>query len=366
MVHKEHLVRSAWRAAILGLCITSTAGCSGVPLYEEVGSRGTDEDPASTTHDGATSVSSPVSSTGAATPGSTSGHDSTADVSTGAVETGPPISFDLLSVPDTPLPVIDYGCEEVDFLFVIDDSPGMGDAQAKLMASAPGFIESVAAQLEFVERFHVGVVTSDAYAGNGPECDALGDMVIHDGGVGGCLFDEGRRYATESDDLSAAFACMAQVGTSGSTLEQPVGATIAALDQSAQPGSCNQDFIGSKAVVVIVIVTDDVPSEEMDDANLESPDAPWWLGTLVTIVESRDAVIAMVGLVPWNDISCTGAQSPNLSGLVQSLDNGWTGWGTLASVCEPSYGPVFDEAVWSVRDACESFIENTCEVPGGC
>lgn len=350
-------------------------GCSGVPLYEDVGAEGSADGPASTTNgDGATSSSPPAPSTGAPTPGAaTSSHDSTADAaSTAEVDTGVPIKLDLEPVPDAPLVGNDKGCNEVDFLFVIDDSPGMDDAQAKLMASVPGFLESISSELYFVERFHLGVITSDAYAGNGPECNALGDMVIHDGGVdggaGACQFEQGHRYATESDDLLAAFSCAAAVGTSGSTLEQPVTATIAALEQAAEAASCNEGFVGPSSVVVIVIVTDDVPSAlELDDANVEEPDVPSWPGVLVSAVEVQDAVPVMIGLVPWGDISCTGAQSPNLIGLVESLDGDWGLWGTLGSVCEPDYGAVFDQAVWSVVDACQSFIwPGGCEVPGGC
>ena len=41
---------------------------------------------------------------------------------------------------------------------------------------------------------------------------------------------------TEMDDIEMAFNCMAQVGTSGSGIEQPVTATIAALYRSAASG----------------------------------------------------------------------------------------------------------------------------------
>ena len=269
-------------------------------------------------------------------------------------------------MPDQPQNSSDHGCEEVDFLFVIDDSIGMEDAQAKLQASAPAFIETVRGLLDYVDRFHVGVITSDAYVGNAPECSALGDMVTQTGGMGAlgeiCSFDEGHRFATEVDDLSAAFSCMAQVGTGGSPLEQPVTATIAALERSLERGSCNEGFFGDGSVVVIVVVTDDIPSElELDDANLGAPGAPSWAMTVSSIVHTYDTAAITIGLVPWGDTSCTGAQSPNLINFVESF-NGWD-WGVLGSVCEPDYGVVFDQALWAVENACDSLSDQNC---GGC
>jgi len=127
------------------------------------------------------------------------------------------------------------GCRKVDFLFAIDNSGSMSAQQVQLLNSFQGFIDAIQASLEdTVDSYHVGVVTSDNYWANAPGCQTLGDLVTaNDMGQVCTPFAEGGRFATEMDDLPTKFPCQAHVGSSGSPIEQPVMAAIAAAVASS-------------------------------------------------------------------------------------------------------------------------------------
>ncbi|MBL4689701.1 MAG: hypothetical protein JKY37_34250 [Nannocystaceae bacterium] len=333
-------------------------GCGGDPIQLETstqdagsatGSTGVPVD--SATSQGATSD---AAGTGADTPDVTGIGDSDSD----GGDPGSPIKLDLAAVTDVPnfVPM----CGEVDFLFVIDNSIGMEEAQAKLRAAAPAFIANVAAELDSVDRFHVAVITSDAYAANAPGCNGLGDFVTQTN-AGECNFVEGHRFATEADNLTEALLCMTAVGTTGSSAERPVTAAIDALDGAISRDLCNAGFIGEDAVVVVVLLTDDIPSDlELDDANLNDPSAPGWGLALSSAVEVNGGTSTAVGLVPWGDTKCTGGESPNLVAFVDSFAIR----GDLGSVCAADYGPLFDQATQTAVTECLR-IHDPCW-PSGC
>jgi hypothetical protein len=155
----------------------------------------------------------------------------------GSTGRGTPV-YDIYQIPDAPRPT-DRGCNGIDFLFAIDNSGSMGAHQGHLLASFPEFISAIQTSLESVSSYHVGVVTSDDYLYNGLGCRTLGDLVTEtaDGSVCG-PFAEGKRFATQEDDLEAVFPCIANVGTAGSGIEQPVTASIAAVSEGRQRGRC--------------------------------------------------------------------------------------------------------------------------------
>ncbi|MCA9711871.1 MAG: VWA domain-containing protein [Myxococcales bacterium] len=282
------------------------------------------------------------SGTGTTSPGTTGAPDPTM---------GPPI-FDVNSLPDSP--PFDMGCRKVDFLFVIDNSGSMGAQQAQLLASFNGFITAIQASLEdTVDSYHVGVITSDAYSYNAPGCTTIGDLVTQTQNGGNCTpFAEGFRFATEQDDLMAKFPCMANVGASGSPIEQPVTATIASFDPSKTgPGDCNYGFLRDDAILVLVIVTDDPPYDfDMDDAH-PNADTSGWHQAILDAKNGDPEAVVVIGFVPYDDTSCTfmNLESPNLIDFVMSFGD----QGVLASICEADFGPTFSSAVQTIVTSCE-------------
>jgi hypothetical protein len=298
---------------------------------------------------------------GTSTTGSEPGTSSTAAPATGTTEaeaeSGNPITFDLGIIPDAP--PVDMGCRKVDFLFVVDNSGSMSSQQAQLLASFPGFIAAMQAALDdVVDSYHVGVITSDNYSGNAPGCNTLGDLVTQTSGFGAanqvCTpFAQGGRFATEADNLGVKFPCMAQVGTSGSPIEQPVTALINSFHPSKRaPGACNAGFLRDDAILVVVIVTDDPPYNfDMDDAH-PLTDTSTWYDSVIAAKNGDPKALVVIGFIPWMNINCVfGGESPNLIAFIDSFGE----QGVKASVCEPDYGPVFASTIETIVTTCENF-----------
>lgn len=254
------------------------------------------------------------------------------------------------------------GCGGIDFLFVVDNSGSMAARQAQLLASFPGFISAIEASLEgLTDNYHVGVITTDDYEFNERGCQSLGDLVTQTGGDDSlgqvCTpFVEGNRFATEMDDLSAAFPCMAQVGTAGAFVERPITGAIAALDPANnQGGACNDGFLRDDSILVLVIVTDDAPFiADLDDAHPDADTSGWYDAVLAAKNGNAEAAVA-IGFVPWDDTSCIfmELESPNMIDFVQSFGD----QGVLGSICDADYGSTFAEAIATIVTACEDFEE---------
>ena len=239
---------------------------------------------------------------GSASQGATS--SASADSGSGTTEgdetTGDAPFFDLGPIPDSPK--LDMGCRKVDFLFVIDNSGSMSAQQVQLLASFDGFIQAIQASLEdSVDSYHVGVVTSDAYSSNAPGCNAIGSLVSQTAAGGDCTpFAEGGRFATEMDDLSVKFPCMAQVGTFGSGLEMPVTAAIAAVDPAINmPGACNDGFLRDDAILVLVVLTDDPPHDGSADDAHPMADTSFWYDAIVDAKNGDPEAMVVIGFVPY-------------------------------------------------------------------
>jgi len=265
-----------------------------------------------------------------------------------------PIIFDLGGLPDSP--PADMGCRKVDFLFAIDNSGSMSAQQTQLLNSFPGFINAIQASLDdTVDSYHVGVVSSDNYWANAPGCQTLGDLVTqNDTGAICTPFTEGGRFATEMDDLPTKFPCMARVGSTGSPIEQPVSAAIAAVsDAKAAPGACNDGFLRDDAILVLVVLTDDPPYDpDFDDAH-PGTDTSGWYQAIVDAKNGNPEAMVVIGFIPWTNLSCVvfGIESPNLIGFVDSFGD----QGVKASICEPDFGPIFAQTIETIVTTCENF-----------
>lgn len=341
------------RGSVLAISMTMVACSPGA------GSDAADADSAppttSTTAPG--SSGEPGSSTaepGTGTMGATVSGSGTTEVED---ESGNPITFDLGIIPDSPK--LDMGCRKVDFLFIVDNSGSMSAQQAQLLASFPGFINAMQSALEgVVDSYHVGVLTSDNYSGNAPGCNTIGDLVTQTSGFDSsnmvCTpFAQGGRFATEQDDLQVKFPCMAQVGTNGSPIEQPVTALIASFNPAKTgPGDCNDGFLRDDAILVVVIVTDDPPYDfDFDDAH-PLTDTTDWYDDVIAAKNNDPEALVVIGFIPWMSVGCVfGGESPNLIGFIDSFGE----QGVKASICEPDFGPVFASTIETIVSTCENF-----------
>jgi hypothetical protein len=259
-------------------------------------------------------------------------------------------------------------CENVDVLFVIDDSASMADNQESLIASFDGFVQGMQTNLQFAQSYHIGIVTSDSYYVNAPGCTNIGDLVTRTGGLESSAmncepFASGARYLDESEpDLAGKFACAAQVGSGGNDDEMVMRGLLNAMNPAT---ACNEGFARDDSLLVIVIISDedDVPEPYMCD-----PDDPFdnpcmttgsggtpdeWvaeLGTYKSNIDTNVVVLSLVGL--QLDNSCGAVPASKLIGFANRFgDNGFTD-----DVCAESYDEFFAAALPIIDGACQDYV----------
>jgi hypothetical protein len=329
---------------------------------------------------GPVSVGSPTSGASDGTAG-TAGGTQGDDGSEGGGTAG--IKLDVAPV-DTDSPADDggtgEGCEKVDFLFVIDNSGSMGDNQDSLIASFPGFIQSIQNTLTEAQDYHIMVVDTDAQWGGEcaflcaaffnvcpdipeypcgvvPEaCDStLGGGVVHtmasDAPNVPCNFSTGARYMDSTEpDLGSAFQCAAKVGSDGDGSERQMGAMVGGLsDDLAQPGGCNEGFVREDAILVVTLITDE------EDAASNGQPAGWFANVIASKFGDANAIV-MLGLINDTDAAApvcpAESQDPvKLRTFVDMFPNSIRG-----SVCEGSYNEFFQQAVDLIDTTCDEFI----------
>ena len=278
-------------------------------------------------------------------------------------EPPPPVKLDLGTVPDAPGE--DTACRKVDFLFVIDNSGSMFSFQQELVANFPVFIDGIQSSLDSVMSYQVGVVTTDAYMFNAPGCNGLSSLVVQTGGFdsSGMVcgpYAEGNNFMTEDDDLASSFSCAAQVGTQGNGYEL----TMAAVEQAVQRveggnGQCNEGFIRDDALLVIVIITDEADGPGDPDGGPPifssggTPDS--WYDTVVDAKLGLPENVVVLSLINYHGGACPPASSTsdgqNIADFTQLFDDN----GFLGGICEIDYGPIFEEAIGVIDEACENF-----------
>ncbi len=215
--------------------------------------------------------------------------------------------------------------DEVDLLFMIDNSNSMAEEQVALTRELPRMVRVLASgdrdadgMQDFtpVRSLHVGVVTSDMGTGgfNTPTCGAgvMGFMFGDDGimrsngrtEIMGCMasypsaiFD----FARDRDDpmaFASDVACVATVGTGGCGFEQQLDATLKALSPvsrqtwtsaSYEPvtffGSTfghgdgrNNGFLRPNSALAIILVSDEEDCS-VTNPDLFNPSSPTYGGT---------------------------------------------------------------------------------------
>lgn len=264
------------------------------------------------------------------------------------------------------------GCTKVDFLFVIDNSVSMDNEQAALVASFPGFIDTIQSTIAAGSDYHTMVVdtdewgrcdTANPWAGATPtsptcndyikttvfdECDRVrGAGVVQPAGEAAsnmkCDVFGGNRYIVQGDpDAAATFGCMARVGTAGHPSERPMEAIVAAVSPELNgTDGCNAGFLRSDAVLVITFIS--------DDANYEDTGTPQsWYDAVVAAKGGNAEAVVVLGLTPY-DGGTPGAHWHEFIGL-------WGARGLEASVSLADYAPFFSDAVALVDDTCDDFV----------
>lgn len=291
-------------------------------------------------------------------------------------------------------PATPAGCKGIDFLVVVDNSGSMKDEQANLIASFPGFLDTIRGAVEQNQSsFNILVTDTDA---DGCEslckaspssycpaqkkwcanlnfdepraCDAtLGAGRRNDGKGKDCGLPEGRRFLQSSDKNEAEiFRCLGNQGITGAGDERTMGSVLGAVstDLLAKDG-CNAGFLRKDAILVVLFVTDEEDgAPSLTGAPRGSDGSPaQWHQQLIAAKGGDSKGVVVVGLygdVGKKDAICdkakpggiTGAQeSPRLTQFVDLFGK----HGRSGSVCAADYNPFLQDVVGLVSTSCDDF-----------
>jgi hypothetical protein len=284
-------------------------------------------------------------------------------------------------------PEVVYRCTEVDFVFVIDNSPSMLDEQQFLVQGVPGFVNALSNAIPGLESLRVGVVDTDSYPGLGTSetplegCDPEGetDCGSCDYQLGAflrrpqsasdptldCNFSTGLSYMDgRAESFASEFGCAALVGAVGNPIEQQGGAMVAAMsEERLGAGGCNEGFVRDSALLVFLVISD-------EEDSYDSPPAPQggsmgepydWYEAVVAAKQGRDANVVALGLLGGSpkfddcaDLSQGVDGAEQSSRLVEFVDSFPTSF--VGSVCSDGYGDFLQAALDKVSEGCANFI----------
>jgi hypothetical protein len=173
----------------------------------------------------------------------------------------------------------------MDFLFVIDNSPGMASMKTRLAAELPRFVDALAALPGGVPDLHMAVVTSSMGAGrfaNVPGCETGGPgdgggRFVHPAACAALrpdqsfiITDHGR--TNFSGGLHDLVGCLVDVGVTGCPISQPLAAMRAALEKGMDPRDPdNGGFLRSDSELVVLLVTNQDDCSVPADSDLFDP-----------------------------------------------------------------------------------------------
>lgn len=262
-------------------------------------------------------------------------------------------------------PVSEKGCQYVDLLFVIDNSPSMGPHQEALAAAFPGFVDAMYEKLPSTVNLHVGITTTSFFSGSCSESTvncvsaaSPAEILAHytkptDGstntnGEQGRFFERAGKAFFEANvadpdraPLKAWFSEAAtEAGESGCSFEMAsAGAAYAAHPANA---ATNGGFFRDDGGVLLVIVLSDEP-----DKSPEGVDTYRDMLRAVKTGCGGDACILTAGLVNpcIEDVDDTLFQFLNAFGEAP----------IVGDIDEPAdYGAV-------VGDALAQVVKSTCD-----
>ncbi len=281
------------------------------------------------------------------------------------------------------------GCKgKIDLLFVISRQYAMKSTQAALLASFPGFIDTIEQTLAGFD-VHIMTVNPDgdwpgftcesAWWGcpmNFPTCgphaedwvcnqsvDEWEDCDVELGAgitfnAGGyatnkrCELFGGNRYIVSGEpDLDSAFECIARVGISG-PYSAMGDAMIAALSYKLnKPGGCNEGFLRKDALLVVTLITDTVDIESKTYAKQQYE--------AIMAAKGDPSAVVMLAVVPdapgdFEMLEECDYEGPSFD-IFEDLLSRFP-YAVFGDTCMPSYAPFFAAAAAKIGEACASFI----------
>lgn len=344
--------------------------------------------PSFTSEPGITSVSGSTGSsgTGASTTSTGPGDDSAGS----AASTSTGILRDVGTAEDFG-PSQPPGCKgKVDLLFVISRLGTMSTEQEQLVASFPGFVDTIKDTLADFD-VHIMVANPDGtWPGwtcetapkgcpmNYPDCspgagyqcgiypdlmkpcdEVLGAGLTFNVGPGAanerCDLFGGNSYIISGEpNLDQALDCIAKVGWAGPS--PPLGeAMVAALSYDLnKDGGCNAGFLRKDALLVVTFISD-----AADEASFTWP-YQWYDAILAAKLDP--SAVVMLGIVPQLLVEgrpkvpgCSYEYPFEMPGKLRDLIDMFP-FHAYGDTCAPSYATFFENAASLISEACGSFV----------
>jgi hypothetical protein len=255
-------------------------------------------------------------------------------------------------IEETPPPAPPGGCEHIDILFVVDGSLSMAQEQAALrgISGPPVFAEFTDAlqlELETLQDFHVGVVSSQ------PDATTLhthhNEPEVPPGPATECGLPAGQRFIVgPSPTLAEQFACIA--GTQAeSTVESTTRNAAEALHNPANAG-----FVRDDAVLFVVLLTDEDTLDyatriEVRQMLLDAVGGD--LSRLIVLgIAGDQGVFEMPKSTCYGEYG-TATPGRRISSIVYSLRE----HGLMQDICGGDLGSVFEAALDDLVQACKEY-----------
>ena len=174
---------------------------------------------------------------------------------------------------------------DMDLVFMVDDSSSMTPVQQNLAQNFPTFIQVLQQLPGGLPNVHIGVVTSSmgagAFTASVPGClSPDGGKFVDAPRVVSCnaALNAGEHFIVANadgsannftGDLATLFSCLAQVGDSGCGFENQLAAVEAALGPSAPPE--NAGFLRDYAFLGVVLITNEDDCSVPSNSQLFDP-----------------------------------------------------------------------------------------------
>jgi hypothetical protein len=264
-------------------------------------------------------------------------------------------------------------CQKMDIVFVVDDSGSMKEEQSNLAANFPKFVkvlDGFKTKSGATLNYRLAVTTTGRDLSYKIEAPGFPIQLPPQNETG----DNGayrntkscgatKRWVDRDDkDASSTFACLAQTGTSGPSIEMPLYALKLAFNDRVADGT-NKDFLRDDALLAVVILTDeDDCSREDNNFTIENDTCSTMKNVRPVAEYAAMLDTAAKGAGRWataviaGDKACKSsfgdaAEAKRLKDFVSLAGKN----GTFSSICDGDLSSALQKALDTFDGACKTF-----------
>ena len=262
-------------------------------------------------------------------------------------------------------------CTKMDIVFVVDDSGSMKEEQTNLAANFPKFVsvlESFKTKSGSKLDYRLAVTTTGRDVKYNIALGAT-QFPFDEKGDNGAFRNKAacgatKRWVDKGDpDAAKTFSCLAQTGTTGSSIEMPLYAMKLAFNDRMADGT-NKGFLRDDALLAVVVLTDEDDCSREDNNFTYDGDGQCDGKPNVKPVSDYVAVLDAAAKGPgrWataviaGDKACKSsfgdaADAKRLKDFVNLAGKN----GTFSSICDGDLSGALQKALDTFDAACKSF-----------